>query len=466
LLKIRPSTLIGKSKCISATGGLVAIRTTASSSGQTNLSNMIKNLGAASEFSIGYRHDGGGIVKQQPLRFYASSSSPPPKPEMITVEKVGANQAIGLITLNRPTALNALCKQLMDELAATLVEFDSDNQIAAIVLTGSQKAFAAGADIKEMVPNQFADVWAGSFLENWSQVTQVRKPVIAAVNGHALGGGMELAMMCDIIYADDRAQFGQPEVKIGTIPGAGGTQRTTRAAGKSLAMELCLTGEPIDAQRALGLVLGQAGLVSRVFPADQVVHEAIKLGEKIAANSPLIVGIVKQAVNRAFEGTLQVQEIQPSFRYTPKQALDKAWQYYDRGDLQQCAEKGWLGVATATKKLAHHHRIYLISHNRIVNFVAYINNYHVNKGLPMKSRKRNNELWIRFDMLQDLHECFYECNCSRFDIAVLLVQAKLFIQRMEDFEKDSHLNFKHFISNNISLKIKDVDYKPFYETKF
>lgn len=219
---------------------------------------------------------------------------------MINVERTGKNDVVGLITLNRPKALNALCKQLMDELADTLVHFDRDNSIGAIVITGSQKAFAAGADIKEMVPNEFANVWAGGFLENWTQVSKLRKPVIAAVNGYALGGGCELAMMCDIIYAGEGAQFGQPEIKIGTIPGAGGTQRLTKAVGKSLAMEMCLTGDPISAHDALN-----GGLVSKVFPADVLVQKAVELGERIALNSPLIVGIAKESVNRAFESTLQ-----------------------------------------------------------------------------------------------------------------------------------------------------------------
>jgi len=220
--------------------------------------------------------------------------------EMIKTEKKGDKQNVALITLNRPKALNSLCAQLMTELSDALVEFDKDKSVGAIVITGNEKAFAAGADIKEMIPNEFATVFGGGFLENWGQVAKVRKPVIAAVNGYALGGGNELAMMCDIIYAGDKAQFGQPEIMIGTIPGAGGTQRLTRVVGKSLAMELCLTGDRIDAQEAL-----KRGLVSKVFPSAQLVDEAVKLGEKIAGNSPLIVGMAKEAVNRAYETTLQ-----------------------------------------------------------------------------------------------------------------------------------------------------------------
>jgi enoyl-CoA hydratase len=220
--------------------------------------------------------------------------------EMIKTEITGENKRVGLITLNRPKALNALCVQLMDELADSLEKMDKDKSLGAIVVTGSEKAFAAGADIKEMAPKQFAHVFGSGFLENWSQVSKVRKPVIAAVNGHALGGGCELAMMCDIIYAGEKAMFGQPEIKIGTIPGAGGTQRLTRIVGKSLAMKMCLTGDPIDAQTALN-----AGLVAGVFPPDQLITEAIKLADKIASHSQLMVGMAKQSVNRAYESTLE-----------------------------------------------------------------------------------------------------------------------------------------------------------------
>ncbi|KAF7635683.1 hypothetical protein Mgra_00004925 [Meloidogyne graminicola] len=228
--------------------------------------------------------------------------------EMIKTETTGENNHVGLITLNRPKALNALCNQLMDELADSLEKMDKDKSIGAIIYTnygmlfsiGSEKAFAAGADIKEMAPKDFAHVFGSGFLENWSQVSKVRKPVIAAVNGHALGGGCELAMMCDIIYAGEKAMFGQPEIKIGTIPGAGGTQRLTRIVGKSLAMKMCLTGDPIDAKTALN-----AGLVAGVFPPDQLIAETIKLADKIASHSQLMVGMAKQAVNRAYESTLE-----------------------------------------------------------------------------------------------------------------------------------------------------------------
>ncbi|CAB3401364.1 unnamed protein product [Caenorhabditis bovis] len=220
-------------------------------------------------------------------------------PEMIKVEKVGEQKNVALVTLNRPKALNALCNQLMGELSEALGKLDQDKSVGAIVITGNERAFAAGADIKEMINNEFAQTFSGSFLSNWTAVSDVKKPVIAAVNGFALGGGNELAMMCDIIYAGDKAQFGQPEINIGTIPGAGGTQRWTRAAGKSFAMEVCLTGNRVSAQEAK-----EVGIVSKVFPADQVVGEAVKLGEKIAQQSPLIVQMAKEAVNKAYELTL------------------------------------------------------------------------------------------------------------------------------------------------------------------
>ncbi|KAH7729196.1 ECH-6 protein [Aphelenchoides avenae] len=222
-------------------------------------------------------------------------------PEMIKVERVGEKKNVGLITLNRPKALNALCKQLMDELAAQIKEFDHDKSIGAVVITGSEKAFAAGADIKEMIPIEYSQCVQGGFLENWNDVAKAKKPIIAAVNGWALGGGCELAMMCDIIYAGEKAQFGQPEINIGTIPGAGGTQRLTRVVGKSLSMEMCLTGTyKLSAEDAL-----KRGLVSKVVPPADVVPEAIKTAEKIAENSPLIVQLCKEAVNRAYESTLQ-----------------------------------------------------------------------------------------------------------------------------------------------------------------
>lgn len=205
-----------------------------------------------------------------------------------------------MITLNRPKALNALCNGLIAELTQALEQFEQDDSVGAIVITGSEKAFAAGADIKEMQNNTYPSNVKSNFIAKWGRVAQSQKPVIAAVNGYALGGGCELAMMCDIIYAGDKAKFGQPEIAIGTIPGAGGTQRLTRAVGKSKAMEIVLTGNMIDANEA-----EKAGLVSKVVPADQLVAEAVKLGEKISSHSPLIVALAKESVNTAFETTLQ-----------------------------------------------------------------------------------------------------------------------------------------------------------------
>lgn len=206
---------------------------------------------------------------------------------------------IGLITLNRPKALNALCEKLITELNDAMLKFDTNNNIGAIIITGSEKAFAAGADIKEMKNNTFAYNIRNKFLNNWN-ISEISKPVIAAVNGYALGGGCELAMMCDIIYAGDTAKFGQPEITIGTIPGAGGTQRLTRIIGKSKAMEMVLTGKQINAEEA-----EKNGLVSKIFPANKLIAEAIKLGEKIASHSQLIVAMAKESVNIAYETTLK-----------------------------------------------------------------------------------------------------------------------------------------------------------------
>ncbi|XP_058507490.1 enoyl-CoA hydratase, mitochondrial [Solea solea] len=219
--------------------------------------------------------------------------------EYILVEKRGEKKDVGLIQLNRPKALNALCGGLMKEVGLALDAFEADSNIGAVVITGSERAFAAGADIKEMQNLTFQECFSGNFLAHWNRVSTVKKPIIAAVNGFALGGGCELAMMCDIIYAGEKAQFGQPEILLGTIPGVGGTQRLTRAVGKSLAMEMVLTGDRINAQEAK-----QSGLVSKIFPVDQLVAEAVKCGEKVAANSKLVSAMAKEAVNAAFELTL------------------------------------------------------------------------------------------------------------------------------------------------------------------
>jgi enoyl-CoA hydratase len=215
----------------------------------------------------------------------------------IVVEKKGR---VGIITFNRPKALNALCESLVAELEVALDELEGDLDIGAIVLTGSEKAFAAGADIKEMKDRSFADVYRSDFItRGWERVAQCRKPVIAAVSGYALGGGCEMAMMCDIILAADNAKFGQPEITIGILPGAGGTQRLTRLIGKSKAMEMCLTGRTMDAAEA-----ERSGLVARVVPAPQLMEEAVKLADRIAAMSAPIVLMVKECVNRAYETTL------------------------------------------------------------------------------------------------------------------------------------------------------------------
>jgi enoyl-CoA hydratase len=217
--------------------------------------------------------------------------------ENITVETRGN---VGLIALNRPKAMNALCAALISELGQALDAFEADDAIGAIVLTGSDKAFAAGADIKEMASKTYMDVYLANFItEGWERVTKCRKPIVAAVAGFALGGGCEMAMMCDFIIAADNAKFGQPEITIGTIPGAGGTQRLTRAVGKSKAMEMCLTGRMMDAAEA-----ERAGLVSRIVPVAELVDEAVKAAGKIASLSRPIVMLCKESVNAAFETTL------------------------------------------------------------------------------------------------------------------------------------------------------------------
>jgi len=207
---------------------------------------------------------------------------------------------VGLIRLHRPEALNALNKQLMDELSDALAKFEADDAIRAMVLTGSDKAFAAGADIKEMREKTFVEAYREDFITaNWEAAAKTRKPLIAAVSGYALGGGCELAMMCDFIYASDTAKFGQPEISIGIMPGAGGSQRLARFVGKSKAMEMCLTGRFMGAEEA-----ERVGLVSRVFPVDELVKEALAAAARIAEMPPIAVLAVKEAVNVAFETTL------------------------------------------------------------------------------------------------------------------------------------------------------------------
>ncbi|MEM7072113.1 MAG: enoyl-CoA hydratase [Pseudomonadota bacterium] len=215
--------------------------------------------------------------------------------------KVTIEQKIALITLNRPKALNALCAKLMAELEAALDALEADDGVNVIVLTGSERAFAAGGDIREMADQSYMDVYKSDFITSqWERLTRCRKPVIAAIAGYAIGGGCELAMMCDMIIAADNAQFSQPEITIGTIPGSGGTQRLTKAIGKAKAMELCLTGRFMDAHEA-----ERAGLVTRVVPLDQLMDETMKLAQTIAAMSKPIAMMVKEAINQAFETNLR-----------------------------------------------------------------------------------------------------------------------------------------------------------------
>lgn len=216
--------------------------------------------------------------------------------ETILVETRGK---VGLVTLNRPKALNALNTTVLREVVQALQAFDGDTDVGAIVITGSEKAFAAGADIKEMQQKSYVDAFLEDFFAGWEEATRIRKPIVAAVAGYALGGGCELAMMCDFIIAADNAKFGQPEITLGVMPGMGGSQRLARFVGKSKAMDMCLTGRMMDAEEA-----ERAGLVSRVVPAASLLEEALKAAEKIADFSMPAVMMAKEAVNRAYETTL------------------------------------------------------------------------------------------------------------------------------------------------------------------
>ena len=217
--------------------------------------------------------------------------------EFISIETQGR---VALVRLNRPKQMNALNPRLMQELGEALLGFDADDGIGAIVITGNEKAFAAGADIGAMKDWDFLEVYKSDYItRDWEHIRRVRKPVIAAVAGYALGGGCELAMMCDIIIAADSAKFGQPEINLGTFPGSGGTQRLPRAVGKAKAMDLCLTARMMDAQEA-----ERAGLVSRVVPAGKLMEEAMAVAEKIASYSLPVAMLAKEAINRAYETTL------------------------------------------------------------------------------------------------------------------------------------------------------------------
>ncbi|MEJ8475093.1 enoyl-CoA hydratase [Roseibium algae] len=216
--------------------------------------------------------------------------------ENIRVETRGK---VGLITLDRPAALNALNSALIEELNTALAGFEADERIGCMVLTGSEKAFAAGADIKEMGELDYMSAYLNDFITSWDQVSRTRKPIIAAVSGYALGGGCELAMMCDFIIASDTAKFGQPEITLSVMPGAGGTQRLTRFVGKSKAMDMCLTGRMMDAEEA-----ERSGLVSRIVPSGDLLEEALKAADKVASFSLPIAMMTKESVNRAYETTL------------------------------------------------------------------------------------------------------------------------------------------------------------------
>lgn len=243
---------------------------------------------------------GRATLARSAVRAFSSTraAAAPTEGEYTLSEKI---DNVGFIQLHRPKALNALCDGLIAELNTITSEYDQDPEVGCIVITGhGDKAFAAGADIKEMATKPFSYTYKNNMFVQWTDLTRIATPTIAAVNGYALGGGCELAMMCDIMYASDRAKFGQPEITLGTIPGCGGTQRLTRAVGKSRAMDLVLTGDMIDADEAL-----RTGLVARVFPHEELVSETMKAAKKIASFSKPIASMCKEAVNATYEMTLQ-----------------------------------------------------------------------------------------------------------------------------------------------------------------
>ncbi len=213
--------------------------------------------------------------------------------------KVEMRGKVGLITLDRPKSLNALNTTMMEEMAKTITRFETDGKISCMIITGSEKAFAAGADIKEMQPLSYAETYDRDLFAGWDVLVRARKPIIAAVSGYALGGGCELAMMCDFIIASTTAKFGQPEISLGVMPGMGGSQRLTRFVGKSKAMDMCLTGRMMDAEEA-----ERSGLVSRIVEADDLIEEAIKTADKIAGFSLPSIQMIKESVNRSYEVTL------------------------------------------------------------------------------------------------------------------------------------------------------------------
>lgn len=230
-------------------------------------------------------------------RAFSTEVSEAPTFENVLVERHDGN--VASVTLNRPKALNALCLALFEDLHTALSQLDKDPEVRAIVLTGSKKAFAAGADIKEMADREYPDTYLTDMLTWWDQISKIKKPIIGAVNGYSLGGGNELAMMCDILLASDTAKFGQPEVTLGVIPGMGGTQRLTHAIGKSRAMELILTGDMMGAEEA-----AQRGLVSRVVSSDLLMAEALTVARKIALKSQPSIAQAKECVNQAYEQSL------------------------------------------------------------------------------------------------------------------------------------------------------------------
>jgi enoyl-CoA hydratase/carnithine racemase len=258
-----------------------------------NIFNKVYRATSTSGFLVKQLSNANQAQKMLALRMFAAQYEHLKLDNIIYEKKEGG---VGFIQLNRPKSLNALCDALFKELNQILIEYDKDPEVGCIVLTGSEKAFAAGADVKEMKEKQFPETYMIDMLSWWENVAKVRKPVVGAINGYALGGGCELAMMCDVLLAGRTAKFGQPEITIGTIPGMGGSQRLTRAIGKSRAMEMVLTGEMMDAEEAC-----QRGLVSRVYAPEHLVDEALKVARKIASYSRPITIMAKEVVNQAYE---------------------------------------------------------------------------------------------------------------------------------------------------------------------